>query len=306
MVLLLSILMSVLGFIGEENNSIEQSDLKYAVVNGTTKIAYVEAGKGKVTNLMVHGLAGSHEHFIPLIEEMSKNARCIAIDLPGYGASSKSIDHNQNVLEYFSDVIVEFIKVNKLKQVNLIGHSMGGQISIITALNHPEVIERLTLLDPAGFETFSEKEKELLRATATSDYYKNMTDDQVRFAFDLNFSNMPSSVEELIEKRMTMRDEEGFDAYCSLIASGVDGMLGHEVKADLKNITITTLVLFAEQDKLIPNKYLHPQLSTKEVADIANDIPGSKLVMIPEAGHMVQYEKPLEVSNQILDFINKN
>jgi len=282
--------------------------LKYIDINDTTQIAYYEAGEGnsEVTNLMIHGLAGSHEHYLPLINKLSENTHCIAIDLPGYGSSSKTVSPDQNVLDYFSEVIIEFIKAKKLTSVNLIGHSMGGQISIITVIEHPDFIKTLTLIDPAGFETFSNQEKAMLKATTTVDFYKNMTDEQIDMAFAMNFSTMPQSANALIAKRKAMRDEAGFEDYCSIISAGVAGMLDHEVRDKLSSITKPTLVIFAEEDKLIPNKYLHPDLTTQAIAQLATEIPQSELAMIPEAGHMVQYEDPLAVSNKILAFIKNN
>ncbi len=282
------------------------SKLKYTTLNDTTTIAYIEKGKGDVTNLMIHGLAGSHKHYIPLINYLSEKSRCIAIDLPGYGASSKKIEFNTNVLKYFTDVIANFITQNKLKKVNLIGHSMGGQIAIIFAAKYPQLLHLLTLIDPAGLETFTQPEKELLIKTLTPSYYVSLTDEQIRKAFALNFTNMPASVNELIDERIAFTKEEGLTHYCKVIVAGLNGMLTHEITETLAKIKAPTLVLFASEDKLIPNKYMHPNLTPETVAKTANKIPNSTLVMIKEAGHMLQYEKPMAVGKEIQNFITLN
>jgi pimeloyl-ACP methyl ester carboxylesterase len=66
---------------------------------------------------------------------------------------------------------------------------------------------------------------------------------------------------------------------------------------------VPTLIVFGENDNLIPNPYLHGG-KTEDIAKIGHEkIKGSKLVMIPECGHFAQYEKYKEFNNAVLDFL---
>ena len=83
-------------------------------------------------------------------------------------------------------------------------------------------------------------------------------------------------------------------------------MLAHPVRTQLRQIQRPTLILFGEDDKLIPNRLLHPTLTTHAVANIGDtDIPDSRLLMIPRAGHMVMYEQAGAVNRAIRAFVRE-
>ena len=104
---------------------------------GGERIAYVDEGKGDVTMILIHGLGSYLPAWKMNIPELSKNYRVIAIDLPGYGKSSKA--PHSGMMTYYARVVKEFIEELQLVKVVLGGHSMGGQISMVTALHYPEL-----------------------------------------------------------------------------------------------------------------------------------------------------------------------
>jgi pimeloyl-ACP methyl ester carboxylesterase len=74
---------------------------------------------------------------------------------------------------------------------------------------------------------------------------------------------------------------------------------------DLAKIKTPTLFIFGKNDALIPNKYLHPLLSIDELTKSAKaSINNSKLVVIEEVGHFLQFEKPAETNKAILEFLS--
>lgn len=269
-----------------------------------TELAYVDEGKGKPI-VMIHGLAGNSSHWKRLIPLLSSNYRCIAIDLPGYGSSEfVQLKENQNQLDVFADVVLKFIKQLKLKKVTLAGHSMGGQISIITALKNEKAIDKIILLAPAGLETFTEQEADLLKKYSKPEVFQMQDSNAIRNNYKKNFYAMPQEAEQLISGRMILKNCGQFSAWCQVVSNGVAGMLNHPVKAELKNIRQKTLILFGQNDELIPNKLLHPKLTIDEVAKAGTDnIKNSQLAMITEAGHMLHFEKPEEVTTVIKVFL---
>ena len=103
------------------------------------KISYTDSGHGDTTLFFIHGWCINKEYWQNQIDYFKNRYRCIAVDLPGFGASDKSrkdwsFDH------YTSDVI-KCIDSLKLKNVILIGHSMSGDIILMAASRHtPNVI----------------------------------------------------------------------------------------------------------------------------------------------------------------------
>lgn len=274
--------------------------VKKITLNDSLTIAYKETGKGKQTLLMVHGLGGNLSHWM---HNFIENQHCIALDLPTYGLSTmKNFRPNTDLLDFYSEVILAFIEKKKLKNVVLVGHSMGGQIAIITALKKHKSIKKLVLVAPAGFETFDENEAKSLLSFAKPETFKTQTEPIVKMSFKRNFYEMPSSAETLINDRLMIAKCESFNPYFEAVAGGVKGMLEHPIRKDLGKIKIPTLVIFGENDDLIPNKYLHKTLTTNQIAEIGKEIPNAKIVMIPKAGHLLMFEQATRFNEVISAF----
>ncbi len=267
------------------------------------RLAFVEKGKG-VTVLLIHGLGGNLSHWQKSISELSASYHCIAIDLPGYGWSAKTTDtKGKDQLQFYADVISEFLKKKKIKKVILAGHSMGGQVAIITSLQNKRV-KKLVLLAPAGLETFTEKEAQLLVASTTPSVFEKQEEPVIRANFKLNFFQQPADAEQLIHDRLKMKTCTDFSLYCETVSNGVKGMLAHPVRDSLQQLRVPVLILFGANDALIPNRYLHPAMKTEELLkQTALLVPGCQTALVPGAGHLVQFEKSNEVATIIKNFI---
>ncbi len=267
------------------------------------KLAYVEKGNGQ-TILFVHGLGGNISHWEKIVRDLSASYRCIAIDLPGYGWSDKQVDANgDDRLQLYAGVINEFIQKKKIRKVILAGHSMGAQVAIITALQNKR-IKKLILVAPAGLETFTNQEAQLLTGVTTAIALEQQNEAVIRNNFKINFVQQPADVEQLIQDRLRMKKCSIYKRYCQIVSAGVKGMLVHPVKDSLQYLSMPVLIVFGAKDALIPNAYLHPALITTALAtESAALIPGCKLEIIQEAGHMVQFEKSNEINVIIKKFI---
>jgi pimeloyl-ACP methyl ester carboxylesterase len=162
------------------------------------------------------------------------------------------------------------------------------------------------LVAPAGFETFSAAESSILLKISTPLFFKNQDEAAIRASFKRNFYKQPADVEKLIAYRIALKNCPGMDAYCNTITHGIEGMLAHPVKEQLSQLKQQVLIVFGENDQLIPNKYLHPKLSTNEVAEEGSKlVKQHQLVILPEAGHLLQYEKPEVFTTTIINFLTK-
>lgn len=266
-------------------------------------IAYIDEGNSKNILLFIHGLGSYLKAWDRNIPVLKNYFRCIAIDLPGYGKSSKHI-HNGSV-SFYVEIIYEFISKLNLQNVSLVGHSMGGQIASAYTIKHPEQINKLILVAPAGFETFNGDEVELIKKIISPEIIFRTSDDQIRLNYKFNFFQMPKEAEDMISDRIAIKDDEDFYKHCTVVSNSLFGLLNAPVFNRLKEIEIPTLILFGKDDLLIPNKSLH-QTSPEEIAQIgASQIKNSKGILLEECGHFLQYEKPDEFNSQMIPFINK-
>lgn len=265
------------------------------------EIAYVDEGKGEKVIIFIHGLGSYLPAWVKNIEGLKSGYRCIAIDLPGYGKSSKQ--PHSGKMSYYAEVVEEFAGKLGLGKVILAGHSMGGQIAMVAALNYPGMVEGLILIAPAGFERFTDGQKQWFRNVMTPEGVKNTSAEDIQTNLAVNFYNMPADAEFMITDRIAMRSAADFDHYCYAVVQSVNGMVDEPVIDVLDKITQPALIIFGENDNLIPNRFLNPGKTAGIAAYGHKAIRGSRLLMVKKAGHFVQYEKSGEVNDAIREFL---
>ncbi len=265
-------------------------------------IAYRDEGakEGEVL-LFIHGLMSYIPAWDKVIPELSKIYRCIAIDLPGYGKSSGG--EHPGTISFYVDALERFIRGLNCGRLNLVGHSMGGQISISTALRHPGLINSLTLLAPAGFETFSFLDNLLIKKYSSVKMILEANKEQIEQSWGGNFYRMTEDVKKMVADTFLMKTLPGFRDYAQVVYNSALGLIKDPVFNSLKNLKCPTLILFGKNDYMIPNKYIHKSLTTEEVARKgAAEIKNSRLVLLEQCGHFIQFEKPEEVIKEIVEF----
>ncbi len=285
------------------------ADLEYELPVRTVdidgmSIAVAEAGRGEPAVLLVHGLGSNMRVWRGTFDEVAKHHRVVAIDLPGYGRSSKANYYYS--MELFAHVVDRVIDKLALRHVVVVGHSMGGQIAMTHALRHPRKAAALVLAAPAGFETFEAGEgawmteivsKEFLKATGPEALYANVANN---FAGDV-----PREGLFLYTDRIAIIDGPEFDDYCYANARSIRAMLKGPVYDRLPEIDVPVLVVFGSDDKLIPNQALHGG-STIEVATRGTQrMKRARLVMLPNTGHLLQLESPDAWNRALLDFLKE-
>ncbi len=273
---------------------------KISLSNNIT-LAYVDEGNGDNTIIFIHGLGSYIPAWKKNITELKKHYRCIAIDLPGYGKSSKGLYSGS--MEFYADVVSEFLTKLNIEKAVIAGHSMGGQIAMTLALKYPNIVEKLILVDPAGFEYFTDGQKDWFRDVMTVNLVNLTPANVVRENIYVNFYDMPEDAEFMVTDRLALRGAKDFDKYSYAVVRSVHGMVDEPVYSIMNRIKQPTLIVFGENDNLIPNRFLNPG-TTKEIAEYGHSqIPNSELVLIKNCGHFAQFEKPEEFNNAVINFL---
>ncbi|MFQ5616452.1 MAG: alpha/beta fold hydrolase, partial [Anaerolineales bacterium] len=96
--------------------------------------------------LFIHGWSSSGYALSPLFSPLNRRYRCVTVDLPGYGESPPPSE--QVTIPYYADLLANLVRQLSDRPIVLLGHSMGGMISLTMALRHPDLIERMVLLCP--------------------------------------------------------------------------------------------------------------------------------------------------------------
>ncbi|CAA0833250.1 1-acylglycerol-3-phosphate O-acyltransferase [Striga hermonthica] len=121
--------------------------------------------EGSPTLVMVHGYAASQGFFFRNFDALAKHFKVIAIDQLGWGGSSRpdfSCKSTEETEAWFIDSFEEWRKAKNLTNFILLGHSFGGYVAAKYALKHPEHVQQLVLVGPAGFSSETEHMSERL------------------------------------------------------------------------------------------------------------------------------------------------
>lgn len=268
------------------------------------EVAYIDEGNqdAQETLFFIHGLGSYLPAWTYQINALKDSYRVVAIDLPGYGRSSK--EKYEGSMRFFASVVKEVSDELGLKNVTLVGHSMGGQISMMASLMYPNWPQKLVLIAPAGFETFNAGQKDWFRSVYTPDLVRLTPVESIQTNFANNFYQIPKEAYFMIEDRIAMRTASDFEGYCYIIVQSVNGMVDEPVFDHLSEIEVPVLAIFGEQDNLIPNPYLNGGRSQDIGKKGIEQLPNGQLKMIDKAGHFVQFEQAEKVNELILSFLS--
>ncbi|MEM9067335.1 MAG: alpha/beta fold hydrolase [Myxococcota bacterium] len=265
---------------------------------GAFRIAYREWGRGPVL-LLVHGLGSSSLAWMRCVEQLCERHRVIAVDLPGFGESEKPKYHY--TLSFYASRLVTFLDAMSIARCHWVGHSMGGQIAVWAALRHPERVESLVLVAPAGLERFRPEQARVLRQTVTPSWVRRQTPSQLRKALATAFHELPREADALLTRRLSFRGTE-LDGYAHAFARGVNAMLDDPIADCLPHVTAPSLVLFGATDRLVPNR-MFSSLQPVDIARRAGAGLGAEVVLLPQTGHLVPFERPSAFSGQLTAFL---
>lgn len=289
--------------------SLEFDQVDYGYPTETIKVrniemAYIDRGEGGDTLLLIHGLGTNAKGWTANIDAWSRDNRVIAVDLPGYGKSDKG--YYDYSLSFYAQVLSEMLDELDIDKAVWAGHSMGGQIAMVAALNHPEKVEKLVLISPAGFELFEDGEGAWMTGAMTPEFIRKTPIRNIDANLRSNFHDTPKEAEFMVTDRIQVRGASDFEDYCYAVSLNVAAMLDEPVWDRLGDISQPALVLFGENDRLIPNRFLHGGW-TRDVAEAgASRMPNAKLVMIPECGHFVQFEQAERANSEVLEFLGNS
>lgn len=280
--------------------------VKKVRVKGKTEIAYVDVGdpKSKEVLLFIHGLNG----YIPIwdrtIEDLSKDYRCIAVDLPGFGRSEKG-ELPINVI-YYADLLVRFLDGLRVREAYIVGHSMGGQVAVNLALRYATRFKKLLLISPTGIEPFTQAERQAFYDNVNNSTTKDKSDDVLRADFVRLFYKMPPEAEFMLRDRLAMSRASDYDAYCHSVARSIIGMVELPTWDLLEGLSQPTLLIFGKNDKLIPNQFFHVMQKPQDIAEQGRSKIRKCIVqMIDRCGHLAQWDNPEAVNQTIRDFLDR-
>lgn len=265
------------------------------------EIAFTAQGKG-FPLLFLHGLGSYLPAWQKNLSYLSQHFYCLALDLPGFGKSSK--EGFKPGMGFYAEVVMEFLDKLAIRECYLAGHSMGGQIAIHTALCYPARIKKLVLFAPAGLERFSPQEAQQLQDWFAPEKLLQAPLATVEKNVKANFYHFPEDARPLLQDRLHYTWCHDYPRFCQVLSQSVAAMLQEPVWEQLPLLKMPVQILFGRQDGYIPSPLLHPELDLQAMVKAASAaIPKAELHFIDQCGHFVQWEQAALVNRLLADFL---
>jgi 3-oxoadipate enol-lactonase len=252
-------------------------------------VNYKEEGKGE-TLLLVHGLNGEYLSWAPVMGELARGWRTIAVDLRGHGESGKP-DETYSI-KTFAEDLHAFLGEMHIPRAHIMGHSMGGAVAQQLALDHPEEVASLVLVatfsrPAAGLRRTFERLRKILRGKG----YRFFLDAVIALAFTPAYlAAHPGEIAKVKKRRLAINNG-------AAIARATRACLDVNLTKRIGGIRTPTLVLCGWEDRFTP-------VSLSE--EIHQAIPGSMLKIMEGVGHSLFMENPPGFLEIVKPFLTKN
>jgi pimeloyl-ACP methyl ester carboxylesterase len=263
------------------------NDSRFVTVKGR-EIHYTRHGQGSPI-VLIHGFAGSTYTWRELIPLLARDYTVYAVDLLGFGLSDKPGDGDYSLSDQ-GNLILDLIAALKLQRPALVGHSMGGVVAALAAVQSPYTASRLVLID-AGFYHGGPPEfvKYLFFpfdvAAARWFYTKGVRTMSLR----RSYNDQSLITEALVYNYLKPAGTPG--AAAAVARMNKYGFVRYE---DLcVRIRTPTLLVWGRDDRIVP---------LTDAERIRQEIAGSLLAVVDDAGHMAHEERPRQVAAAIRAF----
>lgn len=232
---------------------------------GPAELYYEVAGRGRPV-VLIHGLCGSGKWWAANVPFLARRYRVYTVDLVGFGRSRCG---HPFTLTDAARTVAAWMRQVEIGRAHVLGHSMGGHIAAELAADHPELVDRLMLVDAAALP------------------------------FDLGC--VPGPLDAL--RGLARAATPGFlglllsDASCAgpaTIARAALDLLAADLRPKLTRIAAPTLLVWGDDDLLVPLR-LGRQL--------AASIPGARLAVLPDTGHSPMIERPETFNRLAANFL---
>jgi pimeloyl-ACP methyl ester carboxylesterase len=254
---------------------------------GDLRVHYRDEGpRDARTLVLVHGFSASLHAWEPWVERLSGQYRIVSLDLPGHGLTRAPDDYDPSTAASVA-VVDQLTRRLGAERFVLAGNSMGGGVAWNYALAHPERLEGLVLVAAAGWPD-PERSREgapivfRLLANPVGRWYLRNADPRAFAERGLKQAYLDENLvtDAVVDRYVDLARAPGHRA---ILTGGRDGPRPSVTPDTFKAIRTPTLVMTGEQDALIPADHSRR---------FAEAIPGAKLVIYPDGGHVPMEQLP--------------
>ncbi len=275
------------------------ADSKFVEVNGVN-VHYKTWGQGEPTFILLHGFGASIFSWREVTEPLSQYGTVIAYDRPAFGLTERPMEwegESPYGPQAQVDIVIGLMDALKVEKAILVGNSAGGTVSMQVALQYPERVEALILVDAAvyaggGAPSWS---RPLLK-TPQMNHVGPLIARQLQaqgVEFIKTAWHDPSKItQDVFDGYQKPLQADNWDKalWQLTVASQESGLV-----ARLSEITMPALVITGDDDRIVP---------TEQSLRLADELPNAELKVIAQSGHLPHEEKPVEFMQAVTEFLS--
>jgi 2-hydroxy-6-oxonona-2,4-dienedioate hydrolase len=252
------------------------------------RLHYLEAGRGDPV-ILLHGTGGEGARWLPTIKGLAPYFRVISLDQIGFGQSDKPLTNYHSGV--FAGFLAGFMQAIGVPRATIIGQSMGAGVALYLAVHHPEMVERLVLVDGGGYRSASDPPAAPAnwhdRQIANAGTLEESREYLEKLYYDHSFVT-----DKMVEHNLILRLRSAYtiESMQTANARGLGGVTEEEVRG----IKAPTLLVWGMNDPLSP-------IANADKLNAA--IKSSRKVLIDKAGHYPFLEHADKFNQIVLEFL---
>ena len=253
-------------------------ELSGSVVTGA------ESGSGPPL-VLLHGLGGTWEYWGRTIALLSDRARCIALDLPGFGHSDEPAGGFD--LDSAADDLAAAMRALEAGAAAVCGHSLGGPLAVRLALRHPDVVARVIVVGPSGLKpapVWQDRALKLVpvyRALRRAPFHWErwlLHVGPVRRAALRTLVDDPSTVDDETARSLVDGGREARALQGAIAASFAVGLAEEAAR-----LAVPVAAIWGDRDRMVP---------PGDAAVLQEHVPSAIVRLLPGCGHLPMVERP--------------
>lgn len=265
---------------------------RFLTVDGL-RIRYVRKGAGP-SLILLHGLGSSIYSWSGVLDGLARQHDVVALDLPGFGSSDQP---EELTFGRLPRAVLGLMDRLGLEKASLAGNSLGGAVAIVVAAERPERVDRLVLIDAAGFNLAPEDRPGILRfVSAVPDILLERLPVRrwlTRAALRQVFLDPAQVTDERVEEYVAPMLRPGAARSLRSLLTSSSNELDHFEEL-LARVRSPTLILWGREDRWVP---------VADADKFGAAMPGSRTIVLKRCGHLPQEERPAETLALIQSFL---
>jgi len=268
------------------------------VTVGSDRIHYLEAGEGPAL-LLVHGWPTSAQLWRNIIPSLAPMRRVIAIDLPGFGRSTKALQ-SAYTFRYFASVMDGFLAALGIDKVGLAVHDLGGPVALYWAVKNPERVTELAVLNTLAYPGKPTWAVAAFVAAASMPVVRDLltSDWGIRSSIKVGMQDKEAAKEAggiYAREYRTREDRRALaKSGCHLSPRGMQ-----TIGKGLASLRVPTTLLYGAHDRILPDV-------ERTMTRLSAEWPHATLKRLDQAGHFLQEDAPAQVGDHLASFLKAN